>query len=194
MTRHASIVLPRPTSSASSRRAGVRRAQLVRDQFDPRAEHAPARVRARVGLPLQHLAPELELVVAVDAARQQPRIGLRYRLLGVELAFRMHGVAAVVDDQFALAFGAAHGLVLAADAHALAGAEHRAQQRRRAERVHAHDAAAGEHDLHLAPGEPHHGAEPQLGFGAGEPALAGREGIHRGDSIPAARNHRDNGV
>ena len=159
-----------------------------------RAEHAPARVRARVGLPLQHLAPELELVVAVDAARQQPRIGLRHRLFGVEFAFRMRGVAAVVDDQLALQLGALHGLVLAPDPHALAGAEHRAQQRRGADVRPRLGAAAGEDDLHLASRQPHHGAEPQFGFGAGEPALAGCEGIHRGDSIPAARNHRDNGV
>ena len=156
-----------------ARGGGLGHLQLVRHQVYARAQHAPARMRARFGAAAQAFHPELELVVAIHPARQQARIGLRHRLFGVERAFGVPlAVAQVVHVAFAV-LDLFDGLVAALDAHALAGAEHGAQQRRRAQGVHAHHAGAGEYDLHLAAGQAQHRAQAKFGLGAGEPALAG---------------------
>jgi len=132
-------------------------------------------MRARGRAPLQHLAAQFEAVVAVEAAREQARIGLRDRLLGIELAFGEAVASAPVVDE---AFAFLQPLDDAADAvhaHAVAGAEGCAQQRAAADGVVAQRARAGEHQLHLPAGEAHHGTQSEFGLRAAEPALSWAE-------------------
>src|SRR4249919_814878 len=126
-------------------------------------------MRARGRASLQHLAAQLEAVVAVEASGEQACVRLRDRLLGIELSFGETIAAAPVVDQ-ALAF--LQPLDHAADAihsYAVAGAESRAQQRPAADRVVAQRAGAGEDQLHLPPRQAHHGTEPEFGLRAAEP-------------------------
>src|SRR5690606_30015432 len=129
--------------------------------------------------------------VAVDPARKQPGIRLRHRLLGVELALGVAVVAAVVVQQASALFDPFDELVGAADPDPFAGPEPGPQQRRRTQGVHAHHPAAGEDDLHLAPGEAKHRAQAQLGFGTGEPALARCEGVAHRQSATCSRAGRN---
>src|SRR3546814_8438921 len=55
------------------------------DQCDARTEYAPARMAARARAAAQQLGAEIKTSAAVDAAGQQPAIGLRHRLPGIEL-------------------------------------------------------------------------------------------------------------
>ena len=130
-------------------------------------------MRPCFGAAAQAFDAEFELVVAVHPAREQAGIGLRHRLFGVERALGMPlAVAEVVHVAFAV-LDLLDGLVAPLDADAFARAEHRTQQRRRAQRIHAHHAGAGEDDLDLATGQAQHRAQAQFGLGAGKPALAG---------------------
>ena len=110
-------------------------AQLVRNQVDARAQHAPARMRARQGAAFERFAAQLETVVAIHAPGQQAGVGLRYRLFGIEFAFVVGEAVAVVAQQAVAVVDAFDQFAVAVYAHAVAGAERRAHQRRLADSV-----------------------------------------------------------
>jgi hypothetical protein len=74
-------------------------AQLVRDQVDARAQDAGTAVRLGFGPASQALAAQVELLVAVDAPAHEAGIGLRHRLLGVELAFGDQAPATAIHQE-----------------------------------------------------------------------------------------------
>src|SRR3569623_1196758 len=96
--RPASIVLPRPTSSASSTRGGRRAAQ-------------------------QRVQAQLEMIGAIDAAGDQARIGLAHVLHVVEFAFVQAAAFADVAQHVALVLDPFDHERLAGAADAFAGPE-----------------------------------------------------------------------
>src|SRR5205085_11675702 len=100
------------------------------------------------------------------------------RLFGVQLAFGVGAAVAAIAQQATVVFHLIDDLGATADLHAVTGAECRAQQGRIAERVMAKYAGAGVDDLHLPSGDAQHGAQTELRFGAGKPALAWSEFQH----------------
>src|SRR3546814_20303367 len=69
------------------------------DQCDARTEYAPARMAARARAAAQQLGAEIKTSAAVDAAGQQPAIGLRHRLPGIELTLDEGMLAKGVPQQ-----------------------------------------------------------------------------------------------
>ena len=165
----------------------LRHLQLVFDQVDARAEHAPTRMAARGGAPLQCFPTQLEAIVAVHAPRHQARVGLRHRLLGVEFALGMAARAALVAQQPVGQFDPFDDLGRTADLDAIARPERGAQQGRAADRVHAQRVGTRKHDLHLAAMHAQYRAQPQLRLGTAEPALSRQEVGHVSARCPLAR-------
>ena len=78
MIRHASTVLPRPTSSASSQRTGIRRGgalrdvELMREQPDAPAEERAEAARLARRQQVQDVQPRQEVLGLVDLTGGQP--------------------------------------------------------------------------------------------------------------------------
>ncbi len=149
--------------------------QLMRDHVDARRQHAPARMPLRIGATAQEFMAEIELVAAIQPPGHQPRIGLRYRLLRIELSFVEALAGCGVGHQAGSLLHAFDQPLAPIHAHGVANAKLGACQRCGFESVLTHHAGAGEYDLHGAASEPHHGAKAQFGFGGGEPALPGNK-------------------
>jgi len=99
-------------------------------------------------------------------------------IVRIEFAFGVRAAVAAIAQQAAVAFHPIDDLGIAGDLHAIADAERGAQQRRVAQSVVTQHAGTGIDDLHLPTGHAQHGAEAELRFGAGKPALAWAEFLH----------------
>ncbi len=193
------MVLPRPTSSASSTRGGRRAAAMPATRSwcgtspiraAPRPHIGERRASARRS---QAFQAQFELRDRIGAATDQAIVGLAHALFVVELAFVQLAAFAAVDQQVVANLDALDQERDALAGDALAGTELGAQQRRRIHRVRAQHPGLGEQHLHAASFDAQYGAEAELGFGRGDPALTRYEhysaALHQGPTIirPAAR-------
>jgi len=148
----------------------------MRDEIDARRHQAPGRRAAGFGATHQRGGAEIEAVRAVDAPRDQARIGARQILGVVEFALAEAGFGADVAQSAIMGFDTLDDEAAAAAADLVARPELGALQRRGVCRVGAQRAGRGEYDLHGAAFDAQDRAQAKLRFGQGDPTLSGREG------------------
>ena len=123
----------------------------------------------------QCLHAEVEAIGGIDTRREQTLVGARDRLRVVEFSFRQAVFVGVVGQQSFCFADAFDDEIVLLSGDSLADAEFCAGERCGMHRVVAQDAGRGEQHLHVAPFEAYDGAQPQFGFGVGDPALTGNE-------------------